>query len=406
MNWKDYKTTRWVNLPNEIHAEDDDWDLYESVNDPASGKKLPNEGHAEDDDWDEYEAVNDPASGKKLPNEGHAEDDDWDDFEAVNDPASGKKLPNEGHAAVQTDQPIFVTEAFVKNIADIYGSFSASDDEYPAMGITVQGSSIFVECIRFPDCAVIRRRTTDEVKREHPAVGALWREKLCQYNGKCRTSTVHIHPMNLPRLSGTDIRNYDDLRMNPNDASSYPTGSPYPVILVNLTSAGKLDLLGFWVANGAAHKVEVQYIPDDSPVIRQAWENAQAMPFFSEEGNLTRRINRMVSKEWDVELGVNPRTGGKAIKARRNDGKKVLIRFNSETPLGLVAGGPALRGFCFEDFIDWTRMFNELADCQSECLRVEKSDRPDAPACEEGVETALKAGSEIICQPEECLVPA
>ena len=58
-------------LPSEIHAADDDWEKYESVNDPATNKKLPDEIHGTDDDWEEYVAVNDPASKKKLANEVH-----------------------------------------------------------------------------------------------------------------------------------------------------------------------------------------------------------------------------------------------------------------------------------------------------------------------------------------------
>lgn len=375
MNWNDYKARNGFTLFNDVHASNDDWDDYEAVNDPASGKKLPNEGHASDDDWDDYEAVNDPASGKKLPNEGHASDDDWDDYEAVNDPASGKKLPNEGHASltvwlkdnlgtpsVPTSQPIYVTETFVKNITEIYGDFTHNDDEYPTMGITIQGTPVFVECVRFPDCAVIRRRYSDEVKREHPAVGALWQEKLRQYEGKCRTSTVHPHPMNLPFLSGTDIANFDSLRLNPDDPSTFDGEHPYPVILINITAAGKLEMLGFWVTDGRAYKVDVKPVRDDSQLVKQAWQRAEKMPFFTEEAEMARRINRCVSKEWEIVLGVNRRTGGKAIKAVRSDGKKVLVRFNSETPLGLSVGGAAPHGFCFETYFDWTRMFNDLAD--------------------------------------------
>lgn len=376
MNWNEYKSLKRTPLANDGFSSGDDWGVYEAVNDPVSGKKLPNEGHASDDDWDDYEAVNDPASGKVLPNEGHASDDDWDDYEAVNDPASGKKLPNEGHASnmigrlmqsigtssAATSQSIIVTETFVKNISEIYGGFVPHDDEYPAMGITIQGSPVFIECVPFPDCAVIRGRVTDEVKREHPAVNALWLEKLHQYKGKCRSSTVHIHPMDFPTLSGTDISNFDSLRMNPYDPSTFDGDHPYPVLLVNLTGAGKLDMIGFWVTGGKAYTVDVQPIPDNSPLVQQAWQQAREMPYFSEEADITKRINRSVSKDWEVELGVNHRTGRRAIKATRSDGKRVLVRFNAERPLGLSVGGAAPSRFCFEDYMDWTRMLNDLAE--------------------------------------------
>jgi hypothetical protein len=351
-----------------------DWDAYVVMNEQVNTHSLPNEFHSMDDDWDDYEAVNDPASGKKLPNEGHASNDDWDDYEAVNDPASGKKLPNEGHAlftrrllhnvgrsAASTSQPIFVTDTFAKNISEIYGSFKPHDDEYPAMGITIQGAPIFVECVRFPDCAVERHRATDKVEREHPAVGELWQKMLCRYEGRCRTSTVHIHPMNLPFLSSTDISNFDSLRLNPDDPSTFDSDHPYPVILVNLDSGGKLDLKGFWVVDGNAHCVELQSIHDDAPIVKNAWRSAEKTPYFTKEGSITRRINQLVSKEWQVELGVNPLTGAKAIKAQRSDGKKVLIRFNSDNPFGLSHVGAAVRRLCLEEYIDWTRVFNDLA---------------------------------------------
>ena len=36
------------------------WNLYDSI----QGGHLPNELHAADEDWNDFEAVNDPASGK------------------------------------------------------------------------------------------------------------------------------------------------------------------------------------------------------------------------------------------------------------------------------------------------------------------------------------------------------
>jgi len=382
MTWNDYTTQMEACLPNECHASDDDWDSYEAVNDPASGKKLPNEGHASDDDWDSYEAVNDPASGRKLPNEGHATT------------LTGRLMQSVGLTTAVAQSNIYVTETFAKNISDIYGSFSARDDEYPSMGITIQGAPIFVECIRFPDCAVVRRRVTDEVKREHPAVGSLWQDKLRQYDGKCRTSTVHIHPMNFPSLSGTDISNFDSLRRNPDDPSTFNGNHPYPVILVNLNSMGNLEMLGFWVSDGQTHRVEVEPVRDDAAIVQDAWDRAEKMPYFMAEGDIARRINRRVSKEWEVELGVNRRTGSKAIKARRSDGKKVLIRFDTDTPLGLSVGGTAPRGFCFEEYIDWTRMLNDLAQRQDRPARDERRHKTDGADGSDGNETTFAQNAE------------
>ena len=310
---------------------------------------------------------------RPLPSERHASDDDWDAYSAVNDPASGKKLPDEVHA-MQTNnkegdlppplsfpqQSILVTEKCVENILEIYGKFTASDDEYPAMGITIQGSPIFVECVHFPKTAVTRRKTSDMVERGHPDATVLWRSKLDEYRGECRTSTVHIHPMNLPALSSTDIQNFDSLRTNPDDPSTLPNGYPYPVLLVNLNSSGSLELLGFWIMNGRSYRTKVKMIRDDDPVVSRAWEHAEAMPFYSKECSITQRIDRSVSKTWSVELGINPVTQEKAIKAIRQDGKKVLIQFSQNAPLGLCVGPIDSDTFHIEEFVDWTRMLNTL----------------------------------------------
>jgi len=82
-------------VPNEVHANDE-WDSFNEVNDPESGKSVPNEVHA-NDEWDSFNEVNDPESGKSVPNEVHA-NDEWDSFNEVNDPESGKSVPNEVHA--------------------------------------------------------------------------------------------------------------------------------------------------------------------------------------------------------------------------------------------------------------------------------------------------------------------
>jgi len=353
-------------------APEDDWTSYEAVNDPATGKKLPNEGHATDDDWDDYEAVNDPASGKRLPNEGHAaEDDDWDDYEAVNDPASGKKLPNEGHAidsgvfgwcslipAVRAQRTIYVTQSFENDVKSIYGDFTSSDYEYPTMGITIQGAPIFVECRRFPDSAIIRGQATDQVQT-NPAVYRIWKKALQRHGGKCRRSTVHIHPMNLPTLSMTDIRNFDSLRQNPEDPSTFPTGEPYPVILVNLNAIGGLDLLGFWVTGGTARKAPLQTIPDHSLMVSEAWRKAQPMPFFSEERKIAQRVERLAGNGWQVTLGVNS-LGAKALLAKHSDGRKVLLKFDPKIPFGLKLGATAALKVHFEEYVDWSRLLNDL----------------------------------------------
>lgn len=340
-----------------------------------SHHSLPSEHHAADDDWNDFEVVNDPASGKKIPNEGHAVEDDWDDFEAVNDPASGKKIPNEGHATQwmgyersampmlePTPSIIYVTERFWRDIESIYGNFTAQDPEYPALGITIQGAPIFVECIRYPEEAVVRRQASDEVRGDHPTVEALWERILNNHQGKCRKSTVHIHPMNLPALSGTDVRNFESLRTNPHDPSTFGVNQPYPVILVNLTATRKLELLGFWINQGVAYRTRIKPVADDAPQVTEAWSHAQPLPFFSEEAAVVRHINRQLTgRRWTVELGVNPRTQVKAIKAQAADGRRVLLRFTPGAPLGLSFGDSTSLGLDLEAYVDWVRLFDDLA---------------------------------------------
>jgi len=163
--------------------------------------------------------------------------------------------------------------------------------------------------------------------------------------------------MGLSALSSTDIRNFDALCTNPDDPSTYPTGDPYPIILVNL-NRGSLELLGFWIMDGRAFQVPVQTVLDDSAIVSNSWRKAQPMPSFTEEGQMVDKINQMVSKAWQVEFGINSKTGEKAIKAVRNDGAKVLIRFNTQVPFGLAVSGET----AIAQFVDWTRMFNTLAE--------------------------------------------
>ena len=54
------------------------------------------------------------------------------------------------------------------------------------MGVTIEGTAIFVECKEYPREAIVRRSTTDEVRGDHPLVKKLWNETLVHYKGKCR----------------------------------------------------------------------------------------------------------------------------------------------------------------------------------------------------------------------------
>ncbi len=289
---------------------------------------------------------------------GGGQDDPWADYEAVNDPASGKKLPNEGHAH---PAPIFVTDGFVHDVAEIYGRFTPQDNEYPSMGITIQGAAIFVECLRFPAEAVIRHPASDQVLRDRPDVAARWRGKLIEHEGRCRSSTVHIHPMNQPHLSAVDIANFDALRRNPDDPSTFGTHASYPVILVNLLETGRFELLGFWVDEAGARQTEVRQISDEADLVRKAWRRAVPMPYFSNEGALVRRVNGLCGKAWRVELGVHAASGEMALRARRTDGRCLLLRFDAtRAPFG-IASDPDHTPIPLEHYVDWTRLFEDHA---------------------------------------------
>ena len=172
-----------------------------------------------------------------------------------------KKVKNLGGVMNQKIQqtikrPIHVTNQFCSDIKSIYGNFISTDLEYPAMGVTIEGTAIFVECKKYPRNAIIRRSTTDEVRGDHPLVKKLWNETLVYYKGKCRYSSVHIHPMDFPNLSFVDIDNYENVRNDRNAPNSLPPGSPFPVILINLHK-GKLKLIGFWVYEGNSYRTKI-----------------------------------------------------------------------------------------------------------------------------------------------------
>lgn len=253
--------------------------------------------------------------------------------------------------------PLYVTQKFCRDIMGIYGKFTSKDDEYPAMGITIQGAPIFVECVRFPDCSVTRRAATDAVQREHPEVGALWEQKLHEYRGKCRTSTVHIHPMNFPNLSGTDVMNFDSLRRDPADPSTFDGELPFPVILVNLKTEpmGKrrLQLLGFWVMDGKSYRVSVIKVDDDDSRVALAWELAQPVPFFSEERNMTLAAQERAD-EWKVELLLNTATGEKAMRATKDDQTAIVPFYDL-----LTTKENRIR---FERYVDWSALFKDMAE--------------------------------------------
>ncbi len=233
----------------------------------------------------------------------------------------------EGSARVSRSvpTPILVTDTFRADINAIYGGFEPGDDEYPSLGITIQGSPLFVECVRFPDGAVTRRPTRDWVDRNHPEARELWREKLQCHAGKCRSSTVHIHPMNFPSLSQKDVANFDSLRCNPDDPSTFEGDHPYPVVLVNLIRASELEVLGFWVADGHVWQAPIQTIPDDSAPVADGWKRAQAESYYSPEGRLVCQIRQAVGDGWEIHLARSRQCEEWFVKAWHRDGRRFLL---------------------------------------------------------------------------------
>ncbi|RME44505.1 MAG: hypothetical protein D6795_17835, partial [Deltaproteobacteria bacterium] len=261
---------------------------------------------------------------------------------------------------------IYVTDRFLRDLWEIYGEFTPNDSEYPTMGITIAGAPIFVACERYPDRAVVRRPATDEVRREDPLVMDRWREILDRYEGKCRLSTVHIHPMNHPRLSWRDIQNFDGLRQHPDDPSTFPPDHPYPVLLVNL-NRHQLELLGFWVFEGRAWEAEVERISEEDWRVKEAWRRAKPISYGSREEEVVQAMAQRLGPAWRVELAVNRKTGGRAIRAKHREGDRVILPYDPRRPLGLGeailwsgGGEKKTQHFLLEEYVDWQRLFDDL----------------------------------------------
>lgn len=337
------------------------WTEFREVNDPGSGKKLPNEGHAADE-WDSYATVNDPASGKQVPNEGHATDES-DAYATVNDPASGKRVPNEGHCAMPAGRfrpPLMVTDTFVRQTEEIYGGFVASDLEYPAMGVTIEGAAIFVECLPYPNAAIVRRQMTDEVHGDHPELVALWNKTLLRHNGKCRYCSVHIHPMDLPCPSAVDIANYERVRTDQRAPNTFAAHEPFPFILINLHD-GALQLLGFVVEDGACRPATVERVRDDDARVVAAWERATPLPYFRPEAKIADYIQSLVKPVWAVRFGAKPGEEHTAVLAEHQDGRRVIVRFDPLSPLGLGHDLLDSRAVQIERYVDWRSLLGDLA---------------------------------------------
>ena len=277
---------------------------------------------------------------------------------------NSKKVKNLGGVMNQKIQqtikrPIHVTNQFCSDIKLIYGNFISTDLEYPAMGVTIEGTAIFVECKKYPRNAIIRRSTTDEVRGDHPLVKKLWNETLVHYKGKCRYSSVHIHPMDFPNLSFVDIDNYENVRNDRNAPNSLPPGSPFPVILINLHK-GKLKLIGFWVYEGNSYRTKIRILNDNNPYLQRAWDNANPLSFFSQEMKCFNTIKNSLSDDWKIIFGEKNNGLEKAILVKGPNNGKLKIEFNNKKFGGLdhpLINEDKVR---ISRYIQWEKLFSDM----------------------------------------------
>ena len=252
-------------------------------------------------------------------------------------------------------RPIFVTNQFRKDAVSIFGGMCQGDKELSALAMVIEGSPIYYQCLRYPDDVMSRDFCTVDVNvNDNRRVASVFREKLIQSGGKCRAAPVHIHPMNYPKLSDTDISTYEAFRNSTTEPSPLGVGNPYPVVLINLKESYKPELLGFWVMEGRMFPTCVQTIDDDSAVVKNAWERAKPVAYFSDEAELARRIDQASGPDWSVTLGICKKTGSKALLVKGENGR---------TAIPLNEGG--FIDFEVEDIeshVDWGALFTNFIE--------------------------------------------
>ena len=270
----------------------------------------------------------------------------------------------------QTSRPIFCTQQFTKDIERIYGNISRDDDEASAYAHVIAGSAVFYKCDELPEYMMMRRRASVSTRMDTPEVRKLFIDELKQTHGRSRHVSIHDHPMNFPHLSACDVRTYERCRTSETDPSPFGCNNPYPVVLINLSANEEIELLGFWVVDGYAHRTTINVIPDESKIVTEAWENAPQLAYFSPEAELARNIGGTLPEGWNVALGVNSSTQQKALLVTNPEGQNKAIPF-SHSPLGLDADN-------FWKYVDWPRLF---VDCFTELKACE-------PSSQESTETA------------------
>lgn len=275
-------------------------------------------------------------------------------------------------------RPIFVTNQFRQDVARIFGRMSRSDKELSALAMVIEGSPIYYQCVNYPDDVMSRNFCTVDVNvNDDPRVVSLFREKLTQTEGRCRVAPVHIHPMNYPQLSATDISTYETFRKSATEPTPLGHGNPYPVILINLKESYTTELLGFWVMEGKMFATRVQTIEDDSPIVKNAWRTAKPVAYFSEEAALARRIDKAAGPDWNVRLGVSQKTGGKALLVNGKMGRTV-IPLQEGRFIDIEVED-------IESHLDWNALFTNFIEKERKQKEMEERMRPKIM-----VSTALK----------------
>lgn len=252
-------------------------------------------------------------------------------------------------------RPIFVTKQFRNDVAAIFGGMSRNDKELSALATVIEGSPIYTGCLRYPDDIMRRNFCTVDVNvNDDPRVVALFQEKLVQTAGRVRVAPVHIHPMNYPMLSATDISTYEAFRKSTTEPSPLGIGKPYPVILINLKESYNPELLGFWVMEGKMFATGVETIDDDSKVVENAWKSAKPLAYFTPEAELARRIDQAAGPKWSVTLGVCKKTGEKALLVKGETGRvTVPLRDGGVVDLGEDGA---------ESHVDWDTVFTHCIE--------------------------------------------
>lgn len=252
-------------------------------------------------------------------------------------------------------RPIFCTQRFRNDINRIYGGINRNDDEASAYAHVIAGSAIFYKCDELPEYMMMRHRASVSTRMDTPEVRKMFIDELKLTQGRSRHVSVHDHPMNFPYLSACDVRTYERCRTSETEPSPFGHNNPYPVVLINLSATEEIELLGFWVVDGYAHRTTINIVPDDSEIVEAAWENAPKLAYFSPEAELARNIGGTLPDGWNVILGVNATTQQKALLVTNPDGQNKAIPF-SNSPLGLEADN-------FWRYVDWPRLF---VDCFAE----------------------------------------